>query len=68
MLARNLRKLIGNHLIEKVIGYNPDLGRTRHRSQPIHRLLDHRALSIKSQHLLRPRLPATLPTNPPSAR
>src|ERR1700753_2064553 len=61
MLTRNLRKLLGNKLIEQIVGNHPNVGRIGHWSKPIHCLLNHGALAIQSQHLLRPRLPAARP-------
>ncbi len=61
MFARDFRKLLGNQVIKQVVGNNPNIGRIAQRSKPIHCLLNHGALAVKSQHLLRQRLPASRP-------
>ena len=47
----NTAQLIGNLLGQKIVGDNPGFIQTGQRLEPLHRLLDHGAFSVKRKHL-----------------
>jgi hypothetical protein len=61
MFAGNLGKLLGDQVIKKRVRNDPYVGRIAYRRKPLYGLLNHGTLTVQSQHLLCPRLPASWP-------
>ncbi len=53
MLRRDLRKLLCDGLRQQIIGDDPDLIGRHERLHALHRVLDHGAVAVERQHLLR---------------